>query len=334
MTTVDIVIIGLNSERTLKACLDSVFAAGDKNLTLKVYYVDGGSTDKSLELAGQYEGVTLISCDNEFPTPGGQRNCGWQQGNGSYVQFLDSDTILDPHWLTMGLKALEDEQIGAVCGLREELHPQRSVFNWIGNLEWNLSLGEIGEFGGDVLVKREVLVKSGGYNQTLIAGEDPELSYRIGTLGYRILRLNIPMTKHDLAMYSVKQYWRRAYRTGHAYAQNNFLHKEMAGQALSRILKRGGVSLLLLLISLVGLPIAPVLSLVLFPLGVSLLLRPRIFLLPKFKELYGLSTSESKKYSLHASLVVIPQFFGFLRYHGGRLLNLPLRNKAAKLRTG
>jgi hypothetical protein len=37
--------------------------------------------------------------------------------------------------------------------------------------------------------------------------------------GYRILHVDAPMTGHDLAMTRFRQYWRRAVRTGHAYAE-------------------------------------------------------------------------------------------------------------------
>jgi hypothetical protein len=53
----------------------------------------------------------------------------------------------------------------------------------------------------------------------LIAGEEPDLCRRIRGLGFRILHIDAPMTGHDLALHHVSQYWRRAIRTGHAYAE-------------------------------------------------------------------------------------------------------------------
>jgi hypothetical protein len=37
--------------------------------------------------------------------------------------------------------------------------------------------------------------------------------------GYLVIHVNRPMTGHDLAIKSVKQYWRRAVRSGYAYAE-------------------------------------------------------------------------------------------------------------------
>ena len=42
---------------------------------------------------------------------------------------------------------------------------------------------------------------------------------RIRTLGFTILHVDRPMTGHDLAMTRFSQYWRRAVRSGYAYAE-------------------------------------------------------------------------------------------------------------------
>jgi hypothetical protein len=58
-----------------------------------------------------------------------------------------------------------------------------------------------------------------GYDSTLIAGEEPELCRRLRHCGYRILHIDSPMTGHDLNITRFSQYWRRAIRAGHAYAE-------------------------------------------------------------------------------------------------------------------
>src|ERR1700719_1459822 len=52
-----------------------------------------------------------------------------------------------------------------------------------------------------------------------MAAEDTELCSRIRATGYAILHLDRPMVRHDLAITRFSQYWRRALRTGYAYAQ-------------------------------------------------------------------------------------------------------------------
>jgi hypothetical protein len=53
----------------------------------------------------------------------------------------------------------------------------------------------------------------------LIAGEEPDLCRSLRALGYVILHIDKPMTLHDLAILRFGQYWRRAVRAGHAYAE-------------------------------------------------------------------------------------------------------------------
>ncbi len=58
-----------------------------------------------------------------------------------------------------------------------------------------------------------------GFDASLIAGEEPELCRRLRARGDQILHVDRPMTGHDLAMTRWQQYWRRAVRAGHAYAE-------------------------------------------------------------------------------------------------------------------
>jgi cellulose synthase/poly-beta-1,6-N-acetylglucosamine synthase-like glycosyltransferase len=322
--SIDIVVIGLNSAKTLTACLESITSSSYPRETVSVYYVDGGSTDGSLSIA-EYLGCECLLVQASSPTPGSQRNAGWQRGSAEFIQFLDSDTIMDPDWLQKAVSALSMEGVGAACGDRRELNPQESLFNWIGDLEWNGKPGETEAFGGDVLISRKALEATGGYDPDLIAGEDPELSYRIRRSGYKILKLAEPMTKHDLAMHTLKQYWKRAFRSGHAYAEVHHRYRDFWNLEVKRIAFRAlpviiGIAMLPLAFHVPWLFLAPL-------VGGMVMLRPRISLVGRFQAALGISRREARIYAWHASLVVLPQFFGMLRFHLGRCLSKPLTNK-------
>ena len=68
-------------------------------------------------------------------------------------------------------------------------------------------------------MRRDVLEAVGGFDDTLIAGEEPELCRRIAAKGYKILHVDRPMTGHDLAITHFSQYWRRNTRAGYAYSE-------------------------------------------------------------------------------------------------------------------
>ena len=61
-------------------------------------------------------------------------------------------------------------------------------------------------------------------------------------------------------------------------------------------------------------------------LGTAILLRPRLTLVGKFEKSLGLSRREARIYAYHASLVVLPQFCGMLRFYLGRAASRPLTN--------
>ncbi|MBI9086117.1 MAG: glycosyltransferase [Desulfobacterales bacterium] len=332
---IDCVIIGVNCAQTLARCLASIQSADYPTERLHIYYADGGSIDSSLEIAARVTGVTIISLSPEYPTPGLGRNRGWQKGASPIVQFLDSDTLLDPGWLKKGVSALDGAAVGAVLGLRQEMHPHRSLFNWIGDIEWNGPAGEADCFGGDVMMRRKVLEAAGGYDEVLVGGEDPELSRRVIRAGWRIVRLPVPMTRHDLAMTRIGQYLKRAFRSGYGFAavreresrqKSDFWRHEMR-----KIVIRGGgfvlfslLGMLLMFSESVNLGAAGMGCLA---AGICLLLRPRLFLINKFRRLHSLSRQEANRYAWHCSVVVVPQLLGVVRFYWGKWLKRPLRNR-------
>lgn len=337
---VDCVVIGVNAAGTVQACLESIWQSHYPRELLTVTYVDGGSRDESLSLAGSVAGVKVIGLNLVHPTPGLGRNTGWKFGSAPLVLFLDADTLLDADWLLTGVKALEPE-VAAVMGYRRERYPERSVFNWIGNLEWNGKPGDAECFGGDVLIRRLVLEETGGYDEELVGGEDPELSRRVRLRGWRIVQLDATMTFHDLAMTRVAQYWRRAYRSGYGFAavadryshtSSSFWRKE-----LRRIVVRGGGSLGCFFLSLVLLFFNPFSLYMqsaaagLFLIGILLLFFPRLFRVKYFKKDKNISYPQAKTYAWHCSLVVIPDILGVARYYWGKLLHCPLRNRVNRI---
>ena len=64
----------------------------------------------------------------------------------------------------------------------------------------------------------------GGYNQNLIAGEEPELCVRLRKAGWLVWRLDAEMTLHDANILHFGQWWRRSIRAGYAFAEGVYFH--------------------------------------------------------------------------------------------------------------
>jgi glycosyltransferase involved in cell wall biosynthesis len=214
-----VVIIGRNEGQRLVRCLDSVRAMCGVDGIVETIYVDSGSTDGSPARAAA-AGVKVVAVEAARPTAALGRNAGWRAASGEFVLFLDGDTVLHPDFFRVALDAISaDGTVAGVWGHRREIHPERSIYNRVLDLDWIFAAGFTEYCGGDVLMRRKALESVDGYDPTLIAGEEPELCRRMRDKGYRILHIDAPMTGHDLNMTRFRQYWRRAVRTGHAYAE-------------------------------------------------------------------------------------------------------------------
>lgn len=308
---ISVVIIGINVDGYLVDCIQSVRETDYPQDRLEIIYVDGGSKDQSVTTAKTFHNVRVIELDHPKPTPGRGRNAGWRAAKYDVIQFLDADTTIDRNWLKRALPHLKDSVV-AVCGRREELHRDKNPYHLIGDIEWDASPGLIDAFGGDVLVKKKALEAVDGYDEELIGGEDPDLSYRLRQEGGLLLRINEAMTTHDLNMDSFQQYCRRAFRTGHAYAEIGLRYRKMPEKFWLRELTRISSSttlpwILLSAASYVGLPFVGLM------LAGSLSLRP-LRLIKEFERKFHLNRAQSIFYALHLSFVVYPQMAGVLRY--------------------
>jgi cellulose synthase/poly-beta-1,6-N-acetylglucosamine synthase-like glycosyltransferase len=186
----------------------------------ELIYVDSGSSDGSSGFAAAY-GANVVALSSSRPTAAAGRNAGWRIARAPLVMFLDGDTVLDPDFVADSLSEFaRDCRVAVVFGNRRESNPGSSIFNRVLDLDWIASESrESTHCGGDAIVRKNVLAEVDGFDDALIAGEEPDMCRRIREHGYLIVHVNRPMTGHELAINSFRQYWRRAVRSGYAYAE-------------------------------------------------------------------------------------------------------------------
>lgn len=216
--------IGRNEGDRLVACLRSAAPH-----VARMVYVDSGSTDGSVA-AAEAAGATVVALDMSRPfTAARARNEGLasllEEGPLDYVQFIDGDCELRSDWIKTGRAFLDaNPQAAVVHGRRRERFPDATVYNWLCDHEWDRPIGQAKSCGGDALMRVSALQQVGGYNATLIAGEEPEMCVRLRAKGWQIWCLDHEMTLHDAAMTRLGQFWKRHQRAGHAYAEGATLH--------------------------------------------------------------------------------------------------------------
>lgn len=217
----DAVVIGRNEGARLLHALRAAQA-----VARQVIYVDSGSHDGSPD-AARGLGVAVLELDSDRPfTAARGRNTGLAAlPDAEFVQFIDGDCVMEPDWPARALAHLRDHsRAGLVFGRQYEAAPDASIYNRMTDWEWNKPLGPDTFCAGCLMVRADALRGIGGYDETLIAGEDDDMCLRMQAAGWQTWCIAAPMTEHDAKLLSLGPWWTRAMRAGHSYAELGVLH--------------------------------------------------------------------------------------------------------------
>lgn len=317
MTNVGVVAIGRNEGERLRRCLTSAKDCGP------VVYVDSNSSDNSVRIALDL-GITVVQLDMSLPFSAARaRNEGFHRlmtlfPETELVQFVDGDCEIVPLWIERGKAEFEsDESLGVIAGRRRERHPMNSIYNRLCDIEWDTPIGEAKACGGDAMMRTEILQRLGGFNSSVIAGEEPELCVRVRASGWTVRRIDAEMTLHDAAMTRFGQWWRRMERSGHAYAQGVAIHggpPEFHWVRQQRSILFWGA--LVPLVALVFAWPSRGLSLCLL-IGYALLIAKVI----RHYRSRGFRTSDASLAGTFDILAKFPQVLGVIKFHVNRMLS-------------
>ncbi len=317
---VGLVAIGRNEGDRLRQCLHSVVGQ-----VPHIVYVDSGSTDGSVEFARSL-GVEVVSLDLSVPfTAARARNAGFEKllnihPQMQWVQFVDGDCEIVNGWLAQAVEALSSHpELAVVCGRRRERFPHQSIYNLLCDMEWDTPIGEAKACGGDAMMRVTAFRQVGGFNGSLIAGEEPELCVRLRQANWKVCRLDAEMTLHDAHMLAFGQWWKRTLRAGHAYAEGAHLH----GSHPERHWVKESRSIWLwgLIIPVFALTLAWIthgLSLVVL-LGYPL----QFFRIARYAQSQGRSSKNAFLYALFCVIGKFPNVMGQIKFYLNRLQSRP-----------
>jgi len=236
MVKVSIIIPTKNNVNMLERCLKSIQCLDFPKDEYEVIIVDGYSTDGTVEIAKKY-GCKVIFEDKG--TISYARDCGLKYSKGEFIAFTDADCIVDKNWLNELLKEFRDENVAAVGGPNITPEDDTEFAKCVGDVLSFLSKvgARYGVEGGvvreiyhnptcNVMYRKNVLEKVGGFNHNLITVDDEELDYRIRRKGYRIL-----YTPHAVVYHYRRRTWRSfvkmAYNYGLGRGQAVKLHRDL-----------------------------------------------------------------------------------------------------------
>ena len=312
------VAIGRNEAERLESCIDALQRNGDR-----IVYVDSGSRDASIDIATS-KGVAVAELSEDTPfTAARARNEGFERllnewPDTKFVMFIDGDCVLLDGFLSPAMKMLREKPgVGVVTGRCRERRPNATIYNRLCDMEWDGPTGEIQATGGIFLTRTATFRTSGGFNPSLIAGEEPEFCIRVRAAGESINRINEDMCFHDADMRRFGQWWRRAIRAGHSYAQVNSIHPGAYKAERRRAWLWGAIIPLTIFVSA---PITGGLSIILAILYGASFLKTRRDLIKT-----GAKPNHASTFAVFLVLSKFPNLFGLLDYHRKRLLRQPVK---------
>lgn len=311
---IGVVAIGRNEGVRLQTCLKSLQRSFET-----IVYVDSGSTDDSVNFAQQI-GVDVVTLDSDIPFSAARaRNAGAQrltelQPGIEFIQFIDGDCEILDTWVPAAISALEKSSgSAAICGRLRERFREATLYNLMCDLEWQASSQTAPTCGGIFIVRTSVFQEIEGFNDNVIAAEDDELCVRIRNAGFDIIRTDQDMALHDANITQFRQWWQRAVRAGHGYAQVGVLHQGYFLRSRQRAWAWGGV---LPLIAFGGAPFTSGFSLLLCLLYIASFFRTKANLAKQ-----NIKQADARIYAVFLTLSKFPNLLGILIYWKRRFMN-------------
>jgi len=219
-----VIVTGRNVQNTLRACLSSILRLKFSG-RLHVIYVDGGSTDHSVQIAGTFGNVEILA--EQAGRPAGGRNAGLGKARGEVCAFTDADCRVSSQWLERACARLQDPRIGGVGGplLPIALNSLESKLVYFA---YSSPLGSGGSIQaavyenirdarslslGNAVFRRDLLMRLGGFDKSLRFCEDYDLSARIRAAGQRTVYDPALVVFHEYDK-TIHSFMKRMFRYG------------------------------------------------------------------------------------------------------------------------
>ncbi|HUO06529.1 MAG TPA: glycosyltransferase [Candidatus Binataceae bacterium] len=186
---VSVVICAYNAERTMRACLESLRKLDYPNF--EVVIVDDGSRDRTAEISMDFPEFRLIRQPNKGLSTA--RNVGMHAARGEFIAYTDSDCVVDPHWLTLMVRSIEEHGFDGCGGPNYAPHEE----TWVG-ASCSASPGAPSHVlvaanraehlaGCNMVFSKASLLKVGGFDpQFTAAGDDVDICWRLLDAGFHL----------------------------------------------------------------------------------------------------------------------------------------------------
>jgi glycosyltransferase involved in cell wall biosynthesis len=216
-----VVIPTRDSARTVAACLASL---GDAATPFESIVVDNGSRDDTITLARRAGAVVL----SMGPERSAQRNAGLARARGAVVAFLDSDQMATPGLLDEAISLIA---AGADAVVLTETSVGQGFWARVRALERACYQG-VDEIEACRVFRRDLLERLGGFDESLSAFEDWDLTARVRAAGATVARTR-RLVLHDEGGPSFASAVRHKAGYGRWLAAYRRKHPQLAARQLS-----------------------------------------------------------------------------------------------------
>ncbi len=189
---ISIIIPTLDEEKVIEKLLRNLREI--KTFDYEIIVSDGGSTDRTVEIAKRVAGKVVEYGSEKRQTIAQGRNAGAAAARGEFLVFLDADVYISnpDNFFALALKHFENNPRLVGVGGWLRVFPQSETLgdkigygiltNWSLVLYNNiLKLGAgCGEFG---IIKTSAFKHLGGYREDLAVDEDQDLFHRLAKIG-------------------------------------------------------------------------------------------------------------------------------------------------------
>jgi glycosyltransferase involved in cell wall biosynthesis len=174
---------------------------------IEVIVVDNYSRDKTLDIARKCSAKVYV----KGPERSGQVNFGVSKANGKYVYRVDSDFILDPNVVKEAVQSCERYGYDAIA-VHNTSDPTVSFWAKVRKMERDSYRNDEVNVAARFW-KKEAFESIGGFDSSLLAGEDYDLHNRLLKSGFRIGRIMAQET-HIGEPRTLEQIFRKHYYYG------------------------------------------------------------------------------------------------------------------------
>jgi succinoglycan biosynthesis protein ExoA len=196
---ISLIIPTFNEERYVEQLINNMIALEPANK--EVFFVDGGSSDKTAltiqQYAAQYEKIHYVHNPEKYVSNG--FNKAFSLSKGKYVALMGAHTKYPDDYLKIGLAALESNEADAVGGPLQHISNTEkgeviaacmsSSFG-VGNTEFRTSKKRMYvDSAPFAIYKKDIFDQIGLFDTQLVRNQDDEFHYRINAAGYRILMI-------------------------------------------------------------------------------------------------------------------------------------------------